>query len=249
MKFVEAAYEVLKGAGKPLRAESIVKQAVAAGWLETEGKTPEHTMRVAITGEINNSPDARFDHAGPMTFKLRVTGIKATEVKPEPKDEPAAEGSKYEETDDDQRRYDFTGLAGEHLVQSNLLFQNYETSRPVPDMGIDLVARKDGNSFYLQVKTANKKGNAWYFPLRERAFKKLSDVGAYHVFVMRSPNVPIHCVVLPRSFMKVMIETEKIGLVGMGKSQKGYQVRIAENGGTYSIKGIDVSPYVDNWTL
>ena len=214
MKFVDAAYEVLKGAGKPLRAESIVKKATAKEWLETEGKTPEHTMRVAITNEINNSPDARFEHAGPMTFKLRAAGAKATEDKPDPRDEPVVEEPTDEETDDDQKRYDFTGLAGEHWVQSKLLFRRYETSRPVPDMGIDLVARKDGNSFYLQVKTANKKGNAWYFRLREKAFKKLHDVGAYHVFAMRSPNGEIRCAVLPRSFMKVMIKTKKIGLVG-----------------------------------
>lgn len=249
MKFVDAAYEVLKGTSKPHRAESIVRKAVAEGWLETEGKTPEHTMRVAITNEINNSQDARFEHAGPMTFKLRAVGVKAAEGKPEPKDEPVVEEPKDDEMDDDQKRYDFTGLAGEHWVQSKLLFQRYETSRPVPDMGIDLVARKDGNSFYLQVKTSNKKGNAWYFPLREKAFKRLCDVGAYHVLVMRSPNGKIHCAVLPRSFMKVMIKTGKINLVNMGKSHKGYQVRIAENGGAYSIKGADVSPYVDNWSL
>ena len=271
MKFVEAAYRVLKDAGGPLRAEAIVKRARAEGWIETKGKTPEHTMRVTITQEINSrGEDARFDHADPMTFKLRDAGAKPRRepgngpqrprrgspqgtagAKPrrEPGNGPAAEEPKDEETDDDKRRYDFTGVAGEHWVQSKLLFHNYETSRPVPDMGVDLVARKDGNSFYLQVKTANKKGNAYYFPLREKAFKRLRDVGAYHVFVMRNPSGDVRCLVLSRNTMKEMIKAEKISLVKMGKSHKGYQVRITENGGAYGIKGDDVSKYVDNWDL
>ena len=248
MNFVEAAYMVLKGTDKPLRAESIVKKAVEKGWLKTKGKTPEHTMRVAITQAINNKADARFDHVGPMTFKLRAAGAETDVDKQEPEDEPVAEDPGSEETDDDRRRYDFTGIAGEHWVQSKLLFQGYETSRPVPDMGVDLVARKGGNSFYLQVKTANRKGNAYYFPLRERAFKRLRDVGAYHVFVMRNPESgTIRCAVLPRSLMKMMIK--KLGLVNMGKTSKGYQVRIAEKGDAYSIKGSDVNDYVDNWDL
>ena len=116
-------------------------------------------------------------------------------------------------------------------------------------MGVDLVARKDNNSFYLQVKTANKKGNAYYFPIRERAYKKLRSVGTYHVFVMRRPSGAVSCVVLPRSLMNIMIMTKKIKLVGMGKSHRGYQVRIVENGDAYSIRGDDVSVYVDNWYL
>lgn len=247
MKVVEAAYRALKDAGRPLRAEAIVEKALAEGWIETKGKTPEQTMRVKITQEINSrGEDARFDHAGPMAFKLRDADA---ERRRDTSSEPAAEEPKDEETDDDKRRYDFTGVAGEHWVRSKLLFRSYETSRPVPDMGVDLVARKDGNSFYLQVKTSNKKGNAYYFPLRERAFKRLRDVGAYHVFVMRRPDEEVHCLVLPRSLMKVMIKAGKIGLVKMGKSHRGYQVRIAENDGAYTIKGTDVSEYVDNWDL
>ena len=250
MNFVEAAYMVLKGTDKPHRAEAIVKKAVEKGWLKTKGKTPEQTMRVAITQEINNRTDARFDHAGPMTFKLRTAGVETDVNNQEPDDEPVAKDPSGEEIDDDTRRYDFTGVAGEHWVQSKLLFEGYETSRPVPDMGVDLVARKDRNSFYLQVKTANKKGNAYNFPLRERAFKRLKDVGAYHVFVMRNPeSEAIRCALLPRSFMKEMIKAKKIGLVNMGKTNKGYQVRIAEKDGTYSIKGNDVSVHVDNWDL
>ena len=229
------------------RAVTIVEKAIAGGWIETNEKIPEHTMRVAITPEINNGgKDSRFDHAGPMTFKLRDAGA---EGKQETKSKPPPKETKDEETNDGKRRHGFTGAAGEHRVQSQLLFHNYETSKPVPDMGVDLIARKGSNSFYLQIKTANKKGNAYYFPLRERAFKNLYDVGSYHVFVMRSPSGAVRCVALSRSFMNMMIKTRKIALVKMGKSNKGYQVRIAENGDAYSIKGEDVNAYVDNWDL
>lgn len=247
MKFADAAYRVLEGAGRPLRADTIVEKAIAAGWIKTKGKTPEHTMRVTITHEINGGgEDSRFDHAGPMTFKLRDAGAEGRQG---PTGGRTAGEPKDEETDDDKKRYDFTGVGGEHWVQSQLLFHSYETSRPVPDMGVDLVARKDNNSFYLQVKTANKKGNAYSFPIRERAYKKLRNVGTYHAFVMRRPSGAVRCVVLPRSLMNVMIMTRKIALVKMGKSHRGYQVRIAEKGDAYSIKGDDVSVYVDNWYL
>ena len=246
MNFVDAAQRVFKTTDKPLHAKAIVEKAVKNGWLKTKGKTPQHTMRVAITQEINNSEDARFEHAGPMTFRLRAAGAKTEEVKQKPERGPEPDD---DEADDDRARYDFTGVAGEHWVRSKLLFENYETSKPVPDMGVDLVARKHNNSFYIQVKTANKKGNAWYFPLRVKAYKRLREVGAYHVFAMRSPSGTVRCAVMPRSIMRMLIQMGDISVVKMGKSGMGYQIRIAEKGGTYTIKEYDLGFHMDNWSL
>jgi restriction system protein len=72
MQFKDAAYEILKRAGKPLHYNAITDKAIAANFLETSGKTPHASMGALLYTDTLN-PDSRFrrgDQKG--TFALRV---------------------------------------------------------------------------------------------------------------------------------------------------------------------------------
>ncbi|MBF2098104.1 MAG: restriction endonuclease [Gloeomargaritaceae cyanobacterium C42_A2020_066] len=69
MNFLDAAYTVLKAAGRPLHYEDITYQALAQGLLGTVGQTPEATMgsRLYVDSKQENS---RFKKVGKGVFAL-----------------------------------------------------------------------------------------------------------------------------------------------------------------------------------
>ena len=59
------------------------------------------------------------------------------------------------------------GCAGEYAVMSELLFLNFDVNLMSVDRGKDIIAHKDGEYYFVQVKTTNlnKDGQAtWYIP-------------------------------------------------------------------------------------
>ena len=61
MKAIDAAYEVLREAGKPLGAHDLSDRMLASGLWATKGKTPWSTVAVAIQTDINkNGERSRF---------------------------------------------------------------------------------------------------------------------------------------------------------------------------------------------
>jgi restriction system protein len=73
MQFKDAAYEVLKEAGKPLHYNEITELAKKKGILDTEGQTPHATMGALLYTDTlkENSQFRRGDEKG--TFTLQVT--------------------------------------------------------------------------------------------------------------------------------------------------------------------------------
>lgn len=63
-----------------------------------------------------------------------------------------AEGIKRKDTN-------FFGKAGEYAVMSELLFREYNANNMAVDEGIDIVASKDNNFYFIQVKTVSLKSN------------------------------------------------------------------------------------------
>ena len=56
----------------------------------------------------------------------------------------------------DKERDRYTGKAGEFAVISELLFRQYNASLTSLDNGIDIIALKDGMTYYIQAKTDRK---------------------------------------------------------------------------------------------
>ena len=72
LSFAEAARGVLKRSEKPLHYEEITQQALAAGLLQTSGKTPAATMGAVLAVAIKRKGDgASFIRTAPGHYGLR----------------------------------------------------------------------------------------------------------------------------------------------------------------------------------
>jgi restriction system protein len=69
MKFLDAAYEILKQAGTPLHSVEITKRALSAGLLETKGHTPEASMGSRLYVDTKR-PDSCFRRVRGNIFAL-----------------------------------------------------------------------------------------------------------------------------------------------------------------------------------
>jgi len=86
---------------------------------------------------------------------------------------------------------EFYGVAAENLVVSELLYRGYEAYLINVDLGLDVVAQKDGKTFYFQVKNIsfdnsntrtititkssyirNKANNVYYFLIMQTKFER-----------------------------------------------------------------------------
>jgi len=72
MTFAEAAYQVLKQAGRPLRANQITSLALEQGMISTAGKTPAATMGAILYVDIKKKGDgSKFVKSDRGGFALR----------------------------------------------------------------------------------------------------------------------------------------------------------------------------------
>jgi restriction system protein len=72
MQFKDAAYEILKNEGRPLHYNEITDKALAAGLLDTTGKTP-HASMGALLYTDTLKPDSRFRRGNQKgTFTLKI---------------------------------------------------------------------------------------------------------------------------------------------------------------------------------
>lgn len=85
--FLDAAYEILKIEGKPLKPEDITRRALDLGLLRTKGKTPAYTMAASLHCDVrDNGPRSRFIKVGPNLFGLigwaKRYGVDVSQIRP-----------------------------------------------------------------------------------------------------------------------------------------------------------------------
>lgn len=113
-----------------------------------------------------NAADKDFARVkNPKTGKFRAGVYKLRIKKKEPLPIPIIEDSQNEETKEiaspqaQRITTNYMGKAGEYAVMSELLFRGYNANDMSVDEGVDIVASKDNVFFFVQVKTAELKGN------------------------------------------------------------------------------------------
>lgn len=85
--FLDAAYEILKTEGKPLKPEDINRRALDLGLLRTKGKTPEIVMVICLYFDIRDKGSrSRFIKIGADQFGLigwaKRYGIDVSQIRP-----------------------------------------------------------------------------------------------------------------------------------------------------------------------
>ena len=67
----QAAVEVLRRAGEPLKADEIGKRVLKLKGVQLRGKTPIATVNAILASE-NKKPDGLFTRTAPGTYTLRA---------------------------------------------------------------------------------------------------------------------------------------------------------------------------------
>lgn len=138
----------------------------------------------------------------------------------------------------------FTGVAGEFAVLSELLFRGYNTSKMTVDDGIDVVASKEEKYFHIQVKTANFFADKpFQATISEKAFRHSTSV--FYIVVLRAPT-PIGFVnkyaIFPSSDIRRLITQ------GILKDATTISLRISIENQKYYLNGsVDVSHHINDW--
>jgi hypothetical protein len=240
--FKEIAYQILKEAGKPLHSKEITKLALKRG-LETFGQTPEFTMRAEIIRDINSKGElSLFKKVGPSTYAVND---KKVEIEEDAQPDRVIEELEIEEQKEIEGGY--TGKAGEHAVLSELLFKGYNAALMSVDVGVDIMASKNNETFNIQVKTRNisKKYDAFHFNLRIVSFERHNAGRTFYIFILRE-NEKLDYIILPLSEIEKSIEEEFIHVVGNGKL---YRITIKKRDGKIYLgrKENDVTFYLNRW--
>lgn len=242
--FKDIAYQILKEVGKPLHSKEITRIALERGF-KTEGKTPWKTMDAELVVDINSKGElSNFKKVGPSIFALND---KKVEIEEESRPDRIVEELELEEQKEIEGGY--IGKAGEHAVLSELLFRGYNAALMSVDVGVDIVATKDNETFNIQIKTRNisKKHEAFYFNLRIASFERHNAGRTFYIFILRE-NSKLDYLILPLHQVEKSIEEEFIHIVGKGKL---YRITIKKRGGKVYLgrRENDVSYYINHWDI
>jgi len=242
MTFLEAAYKILKEKKKPLHYEEITRIAIERGLIETEGKSPELSMHSSLSRDIKIK--------GPSSLFRKTEKRGFFEIKTIEKDliDIQLKLFKAEEKIDKVENSNlFFGKAGEYIVAGELLFRGFNSTILPVDIGLDIVAEKEGRIFNIQVKTSKEnRYNRYNFNLRVSSFNRHDSRSTFYVFVIRERKNQ-KFIILPQKKIIDLIKKKLIKKIVRGKY---YLVSIKKeiNQGYY-LKHYDLSYYIDNWEL
>ncbi len=243
--FKDIAYQILKEAGKPLHSKEITKIALQRGWLKTAGKTPEATMNAQLVVDTNSKGElSRFKKTGPSVFAIND---KIVEIEEDSRPDRIIEELEIEEEKEVEGGY--IGKAGEHAVLSELLFRGYNAALMSVDVGVDIMASKNNETFSIQVKTRNisKKHDAFHFNLRIVSFERHNTGRTFYIFILREKG-KLDYLILPLNEIEKSIDEEFIHVVGKGKL---YRITIKNRAGKIYLgrRENDVSYYLNRWDI
>lgn len=123
----------------------------------------------------------------------------------------------------------YLGSAGEMAVCSELLFREYNISQMSVDDGIDVVAIKNGKTFYIQVKTTQVTSNTFSVTIRTKSFERYNTNDCYYIIVARAKENKY--LVFTADDIKRMISNDIIS-----KSERQISISFSQSDGHIYIK-------------
>jgi len=243
--FKDVAYKLIQETGEPLHSTELTRRALSRGLLKTDGKTPSATMNAQLVMDIKTKGAlSRFVQAGPSTFAINPQQIAADEEVQ--KDRIIAE---LEQEEEKEVEGGYIGKAGEHAVLSELLFRGYDAALMAVDIGVDILATKNSETFHLQVKTRNisQRHDAFHFNVRIAAFERHQTGKTFYIFILREKRT-LDYVILPLPEIEKAIKKELVHVVGKGKL---YRVTITRRRGRVYLgkQENDVTYYLNRWEI
>jgi len=196
-------------------------------------------MSTEIRRDIQSKGEkSAFKQVGEATFVLNPT-FTVLDQRREEREEEKRETEL--ETETISRQY--VGKAGEHFVQSELLFRGYNASIMPVDEGIDIIAIKEERQFDIQVKTSHEQNKKHNIRVTVSSFSRNDSGRTFYAFVLRGNDT--HTLIFPYHVLQRYIDQ---GDITVDSSNK-YKIEIRIEGNKYYLgkKMDDVSYYVDKW--
>lgn len=136
----------------------------------------------------------------------------------------------------------YWGEAAEIHVTAELLYRGFQAANIPVDVGLDILAVKDNNTFYFQVKHKDA-GNSQAIKITKSSFEKTGRGNVYYVFVILS-NDKRDFLVIPFHIVNDWIRE------GIAEStDDGYMIYIKVRDGKYYLKDKGLDYYLNNWDL
>lgn len=241
-KFKSAAFKVLQKAKSPLHYREITQKAIEEGWLETEGATPEASLNAQLSVDIKEKGvGSLFSRTKPGYYELNKDIITPSDMTEKLEDE-------VEEAEKLTVESGYTGKGGEHLVCSELLFRGFNASIMSVDVGMDIIATKEGQLFSIQVKTANlNRFSVYNFDVRKVSFERHNSGNIYYIFVLHDTK-ETNFLILPLLEMEKKVHEKAILEVGHGKRYR-VNIKFRDNTIYLGTKAHDMGYYLNNWAL
>lgn len=105
----------------------------------------------------------------------------------------------------------YFGKYGEYAVISELLYRGFNVSPMIVDRGIDLVAEKGGQYFYIQVKASLEVDASWKFAVKRASFDANHSGKMHYIFVLRSATeIKSTFFVVPSTHIDTLIKGHSI---------------------------------------
>lgn len=138
----------------------------------------------------------------------------------------------------------FYGVAAENLVVSELLYRGYEAYLINVDLGLDVMAQKDGKTYYFQVKNVSfDKSNTRAVPITKTSYLRNKSNNVYYFFIMQRDLVRDYIIIPQLKLLefegKGLINTEEEGKLNLTftKEKSDYLIKFsseAENLDAYT---------------
>ncbi len=142
----------------------------------------EHSKKGGEFDRVKNSSTKKIK---PGYYRLRrVERVRRVPI-PVPVDEEMEVVSEEKQKKDTN----YFGKAGEYAVMSELLFMNFNANNMSVDDGIDIIASKDNNFYFIQVKTVTLKSNRTARAgIKQKNFDKFINQQIRYVIAVKCNN-------------------------------------------------------------
>lgn len=138
----------------------------------------------------------------------------------------------------------FYGIAAENLVVSELLYRGYEAYLINVDLGLDVMAQKEGKTFYFQVKNVSfDNSNTRTITIKKSSYIKNKSYNVYYFLIMQK-ELKRDFIIIPQLKFQ---EFEERGLI-MPEDKENLSLSFIKNNNLYSIKFKGVEESLEAFT-
>lgn len=136
----------------------------------------------------------------------------------------------------------FIGKAGEMAVCSELLFREYIATTMPFDDGIDIVAMKEGKTFYIQVKTTQltKEGN-FSIKIPTCSYERYCRNDCFYIFVVRGDKNTY----IVTTAHDIWLWVQR----GSSKNDRNITITFTQLAGQLQVNGEDISPLINAFNI